>query len=186
MKIIDARKDYYDYLVGKYGIDPNIVLDRRDFKTPLYTTDKCKISIFFCGYWYDSYLCDGKYYWGEDLIQYSTSSDNYHLFRNPIINTVLINKERLSTVPYKEVDYRGIKYGKDPDCPIVLRQTGQLFKFPKLSSYGFSSIVSPEDAYNKLVDYCSKKDPISVELDDKTKIISHGFDPKASFRHRKK
>lgn len=29
MKIIDKRKDYYDYLVGTYGLDPDIVFDRR-------------------------------------------------------------------------------------------------------------------------------------------------------------
>lgn len=29
MRIIDNKKDYYDYLSGIYGIDPNIVYDRR-------------------------------------------------------------------------------------------------------------------------------------------------------------
>ena len=30
MKIIDNKKDYYDYLVGYYGLDPYVVYDRRD------------------------------------------------------------------------------------------------------------------------------------------------------------
>ena len=30
MKIIDKRKDYYDYLVGTYGLDSDIVFDRRE------------------------------------------------------------------------------------------------------------------------------------------------------------
>ena len=32
MKIIDSRKDYYDYLVGEFGIDDLIVFDRRNSK----------------------------------------------------------------------------------------------------------------------------------------------------------
>ena len=32
MKIIDNKKDYYDYLSGIYGIDDQIVFDRRDSK----------------------------------------------------------------------------------------------------------------------------------------------------------
>lgn len=31
MKIISQYKDYYDYLIGFYGIDEKIVLDRRKF-----------------------------------------------------------------------------------------------------------------------------------------------------------
>lgn len=29
MKIIDNKKDYYDYVSGVYGIDPYVVYDRR-------------------------------------------------------------------------------------------------------------------------------------------------------------
>jgi hypothetical protein len=32
MKIIDNKKDYYDYLIGKYGIDEKYVFDRRTYK----------------------------------------------------------------------------------------------------------------------------------------------------------
>lgn len=42
MKIIDNKKDYYDYLMGVYGIDEKIVYDRRGsitkdyyFKSPV-------------------------------------------------------------------------------------------------------------------------------------------------------
>lgn len=186
MKIIDARKDYYDYLVSKYGIDPNIVLDRRDFEIPVYTPDKCKISIFFCGYWYDSYKINNKFIWGKDLIQYSNNIKQYYLFKQSDIDVVYIGNDRFNTFPYTQTDYRGVRYGKDPEFPIVLSQGNKLYKFPKLDFYEFASIVSPEDAYNKLVDYCSKKDPSPKELDDKLKIVSHGFDSKQSFRHRKK
>lgn len=33
MKIIDNKKDYYDYIAGKYGIDNDVVLDRRQWRT---------------------------------------------------------------------------------------------------------------------------------------------------------
>ena len=33
MKIIDSRKDFYDYVVGQFGIDKDVVLDRRGYDT---------------------------------------------------------------------------------------------------------------------------------------------------------
>ena len=33
MKIIDSRKDFYDYVVGQFGIDKDVVLDRRKYDT---------------------------------------------------------------------------------------------------------------------------------------------------------
>jgi len=30
MKIVDNKKDFYDYVVGEYGIDDMIVFDRRN------------------------------------------------------------------------------------------------------------------------------------------------------------
>jgi hypothetical protein len=184
MKIIDARKDYYDYLVGKYGVDPKVVLDRRDFETPVYLPDKCKISIFFCGYWYDGYKLSDKYIWGEDLIPHSNGNDN--LFFNRQEDVIYIGNGKYHTKPYKETDYRGVRINKEPDYPIALKQENSLYKFPRLASFGFGSIMPPEDAFLKLVDYCTVKDPTPKKIDDKLKIIAHGFDMRTSFRHRKK
>jgi hypothetical protein len=39
MKIIDNRKDYYDFLVGKFGQDSLIVLDRREYDNFSYKSD---------------------------------------------------------------------------------------------------------------------------------------------------
>ena len=37
MKIIDNKKDFYDYIVGEYGIDDLTVFDRR--KAVVFKTD---------------------------------------------------------------------------------------------------------------------------------------------------
>lgn len=40
MKIIDSRKDFYDYVVGQFGIDKDVVLDRRKYDTIEYYLKK--------------------------------------------------------------------------------------------------------------------------------------------------
>ena len=41
MKIIDNKKDYYDYIVGQYGIDSAVVPDRRGWQTIPYAIECC-------------------------------------------------------------------------------------------------------------------------------------------------
>ncbi len=61
-------------------------------------------------------------------------------------------------------------------------------EIPMLSKYGFTSVLSPEQAYQEL-DYfignlmneSPDLDP-PVEVSDKDKIVQHGFDLKTSFR----
>jgi len=42
MKIIDNKKDFYDYVVGQYGIDKYVVLDRRKWQTIPYLIKICE------------------------------------------------------------------------------------------------------------------------------------------------
>ena len=50
MKIISKIKEYYDYIVGQYGIDNNVIFDRRDYKYPSDTIfQKYNEDDFGCG-----------------------------------------------------------------------------------------------------------------------------------------
>ena len=51
MKIIDSKKDYYDYLSGIYGIDDKIVFDRRN--SSVLKTNEYDVN-FGCGLYYFS------------------------------------------------------------------------------------------------------------------------------------
>ena len=77
------------------------------------------------------------------------------------------------------------------NCPI-LRSTGNRYKksyakHPILKDYGFVRVFKPEEIWiilsewlGKVITMNEKKVPIG---DDKTRILSHGFDLKTSFRH---
>jgi hypothetical protein len=71
MKIISKYKDYYDYLVGIYGVDEKLILDRTDFVLTSKLTNKSKVTFYICGYIIDGYYIDGKFYYGSDLEQFA-------------------------------------------------------------------------------------------------------------------
>lgn len=98
MKIIDkkSKKDYYDYLIGIYGEDPMIVLDRREcvnmndilgWNFPNQEENK-RINLFIGGYKIEGFLAGiksphyngGKIYYGEnlkDIDDYNSLEENY-------------------------------------------------------------------------------------------------------------
>ena len=90
MKIISKYKDYYDYLVGIYGEDPKLVLDRRD--NDFFTYKKNKIQLFIAGNIIDGY-CDGdKIYYGEDLEQFKSDYRYWKEEKNENVVHILIDK----------------------------------------------------------------------------------------------
>ena len=55
MKIISKYKDYYDYLVGTYGEDPKLILDRREGFILSKDSTECKYQLYICGKIIDIY-----------------------------------------------------------------------------------------------------------------------------------
>ncbi len=72
MKIISKFKDYYDYLVGVYGIDEKLILDRTEFypTSRFVSPNDSKVTFFICGYQVDGLYRDGRFYYGGDLAQF--------------------------------------------------------------------------------------------------------------------
>lgn len=156
---------------------------------------------------------DGKYYWGKDLIEnfkpapkeYQLSgkyqkwyrdiadinkASNYYSLEIPSRRFSQKNTERISVL--KNPVFIGDKSPTwKEDCPILLsKYTTYLdgfLRFPKLDDFAFSKIMEPHDIWIKLTEWLSKRvtmnEPEVPVGDDKTRLISAGFDPKTSFRH---
>ncbi len=185
MKIIDKRKDYYDFLVGIYGEDPKIILDRRtdcNFEPTI-----GKNILYFCGDIIDIYFDGQNCYLGEDLEKFSeevTYSKKYSKWYGDKYNKdyVTINRTRY--------DIESTKDDKDLNsinkCPTLVYSLGKLYRSPLLSSLNFNSYMSPENTFLKISSWLSseidKEFIINDNLTDTQKLENKGFDKKKSFR----
>ena len=142
MKIISPYKDYYDYLSGIYGVDPKIVLDRRDHDE---ISTEGTVSLVICGKSYDGLFKNGKYHWGSDLEmfnEFDRAFPNKNKNKNPY-DAIFIREywEFLFKTPQK--DYLDIN--NKLNCPIVLVQRSNkssdttYHKYPILQKLDFTT-----------------------------------------------
>jgi hypothetical protein len=200
MKIIDNKKDYYDYLMGIYGIDEKIVYDRRDSVTKEYF---CKSK----GYsWYpnenpfdSAYEMtlrvgnmqykfvrnkDTDYKWDMPKFAYRGYYRGYSRQVETITNPMRISDEEL-------------EQWKENDCPIVLtisysrdywwnRGSDIVIRNPILSTFGvIPKFITPNEIWENVYDFISHKNDKKI-VDNRTdveKLESHGFDKRTSFRN---
>jgi len=206
MKILGKYKDYYDYLQGIYGVDPILVLDRRDTNMLIRKPDEelkdnlVKMGLFVGGKKYNIYYFNGDSYYDLDDIN---KLNNILIEKKlPIIsmpwkygwrnwddamiltkewwnseNGVLsnINKSKREPVLISEVkDYRR---GYNPEyTPCILSQ------------WDFHKVLGSEETYKEvsaLLGYLVDHPSIPNNQSNIEKLLSHGFDKKKSFRHRK-
>lgn len=210
MKIINAgKKDYYDYLSGIYGIDTDIVYDRRDYnvfrkydsnaefflKEPLYG-DSFKTNKR--GYRYvNGKGVFGKFEEGKILyilieigfIQYFFKIERYLINENEVrIEPTLFDKKIvsekksdcvLSVIPLE--CYNSYNEG------LKISKFNNRFetKNPIFSDTWVTSVIPPEEIYQNIYDYLiSVKEPkIEDKRNDIQKLESKGFDKKESFRN---
>lgn len=192
MKIISGYKDYYDYLVGIYGQDDKLVLDRRKYTYINYPQSNFNINTIHIGeYMIEGVWYEENIYYGNDVEQFADqnrksffSLDKEH------------SKDEYWLIPDAKYSHKhclkGVKYlgDKSPtwkeDCPILLGKK-DFQHYPILKDYNVSSFLEPNLVWQYLNDWLSKKitkkenniSPVS----DKIKIVSAGFDLKTSFRH---
>lgn len=193
MKILDNKKDYYDYLMGIYGIDEKIFYNRwgsktfdyikRDWQDPNWFT-VMDVRIGF-KVWHLTKDKDGKWVMPKTTLQwtgkYSWGKGGYIDLPNP------------RTVEDLE------KYHKiNPDDrfhPIVVtlygddrwgRNYGRTYTNPILSSFpAIAKFIPATEVWDNVYDFISASldKPIVDNRTDKEHIISAGFDPKTSFRN---
>ncbi len=210
MKILGKYKDYYDYLQGIYGVDPLLVLDRRYdnmlIRRPEEETRDVTVHrrFFVGGKKYNMYYLNGDSYytlddlanlnkillkkelalvslpyeygwdkWGEDKKlseewwnkENGVESDVNKVQRNPVLVTE-INHYTSYADRGKEVVYH----------PCILKQ------------WDFHKVLPAPETYNEvsaILGYLVDNPVIPNNQNDLEKAVSHGFDTKISFRHRK-
>ena len=192
MKIISKYKDYYDYLVGVYGEDPKLVLDRRNGDPTPYMSERSKFSLYIGGFRVDGILVDKEFYYGEDLKKFPHRELKSYTHLNEkdyeIGNAIYLQdglsrfSSSFSTVLIKDQGNINILM----NCPIVLEQFSKKSKFPILSLLNLQKFLPPEKIFLILSDWLSSQITESEKLIDKRndtlKLESKGFDKKTSFR----
>lgn len=200
MRIISKYKDYYDYLVGKYGMDPLIIYDRTEsinareiFESEFEEVIK---EVF--------YICNEKYtlhYYRGDI--YHTLTEVVKL--NDLLD--IHGKEKLFSTLWR-AEESALNYWEDcngktnknskHNTPILKHNGSWGYRFKlndnddmvqvKLSDYGFASIIPAEEMWLRIYTFISKTKDINIENDQTNieKVESHGFDKKRSFRPKMK
>ncbi len=195
MKIITKYKDYYDYLTGIYGVDPKLVLDRREgYSSPVldYSSERereYKITLVICGRRIEGYRYQNKIYYGQDLIQFKNTEN----VKYPIVNYPHITIERgryrgsydtrLALEPIPGFDIINKQY----DCPILIESgLNNYNKFPKLEDLHLASFIPAEQLYGWLSQWLAQQideqQNIKNTLTDVEKLENKGFHKVTSFR----
>jgi hypothetical protein len=199
MYILSKYKDYYDYLIGIYGVDDRLVLDRTQDDVPTYTGF---ISFYICGKRIDGYFDveESKYYFGKDLLtKFPDATIGYRNKNKWFYNLLGQSKDSTSDeyILIHPKNGRTIKvyYGIIDDfndnntklsCPILSQDFGGiLFKYPKLIDTGISKVLSPQEIYLMLCEWIGQEKPLIDNRTNEEKILSAGFDKKISFRNIK-
>lgn len=202
MKIISKYKDYYDYLVGIYGEDPKLVLDRRQDISANYNSQPENgdiIKMFICGLVYTGMFINGKYCYGEDLIALSEPVKRYdkkYQYVKITLNVKLWNGTFVPKTFSLCIDIEKSDLNDKHDCPIMVYPTNPtnpynitdscIVKYPKLIDYNFASVIGPEEIFNTISNWLSTKiterENIIDTRTDFLKLESKGFDKKRSFR----
>ncbi len=175
MRIISKHKDYYDYLQGVYGIDNNKVYKREDYI----------ICGDFISYWNSDHtvhcfainnklytICQNKKgFYTDDKLKIQNS--NPFLRRTILLKTPTVNIERRKPIVYGRLWGNSINWVKGD---------------PIMKSFDFHKVLSAEQLYIEVetfLGYLKDHPEIPNNQSDIEKLLSHGFDKKKSFRHRK-
>lgn len=170
MKIICSKhqKDYYDHLVSYYGYDEHIVYDRRSnsLNKNLDFHDEFLFSI--CGEYVPMIKKDGEFIFdpsGRKLDWHDAIFFSKYLGKKSTLNT-----EHRQPVLF---------------CCGYTGKVG----VPVLKEFGFPAHIDAHEMYQKVYAFLSwlkdNPEPPNNQT-NKEKIISHGHDPKRSFRPQMK
>ena len=203
MKIISSYKDYYDYLVGIYGIDPLIVLDRRNFDLPIYlnshfTDDYCFYKLIIGEYLID-FMVDNEnnFYFGKEILNLKGIKEYHNKFTLDFINKHYNSNNAIKLKIFKriiEFSIKPIKIERSFEKNIVIgilnnRNNEFLYKYPILKNINVNKFINADKIYQMIYDYLTKlnleKENIVDNRSDIEKLTSKGFDKKESFRKTK-
>lgn len=194
MKIISKFKDYFDYLVGIYGEDPKIILDRTSAVTHYTPTNLCMVYVNLCGTVYIGL-------WNGNKVLYSIPEIKEFCSNN---NEISIDADHLE----KKTSF-WLKFNKRyVHVPISLRaevktdvaysillsdrswsslKNENFTSYPILKDFNFASVCSAEEVWINISNWLgARNNETSILIQtDKQKVSNHGFDLKTSFRKEK-
>ncbi len=212
MKIISNYKDFYDFLIGQYGIDPKVVYERVCMTKNGYDKDTKWSKT---GLYKPSYITApseqeiSPYYQPSSPVEFAPIAICGRIYCVYIYNKKFYfgdNYEALEKIKSKiQKTYRGVyntnlgysEYHLRPtdinekeNCPVCLLAWGwggfyATVKNVRLSDFGIGQVISPNDAYIMISNFISREKVIVDKRTDIQKIESHGFDKKISFRKGK-
>lgn len=203
MRIISKHKDYYDYMVGIYGIDPLVIYDRREPEFIKFEPQGDITQINFIKK-HEFHICNKK------LIIFEYKNELYHkpdtllILNKKLIKDghgkhtlwyhnawwyqkILINSNKNEGQLIYDHYNEKSKLNKKLRLPVILNQNGTHY-LPLLKSYKFHKVIAADELYKKIYAFQSwlvDNPPIPNKQTDLEKLDSHGFDRKKSFRHRK-
>lgn len=207
MHIISKEKDSYDYLVGKWGVDKNITLDRTSFDNSIRNViSDMEDYKGYCippksGIYISHYLLKVgyKYFLVRSIEDYDNFTINNELissfecFDKRIEGDDAIISLYMASVPWGQRIYQKISGISDDEyITSVGDEALSKLSFYRLKTNFFLGkngfgFLDQEEIYLAIYSYLSslRKDKDSSQSND-GKIVSHGFDKKKSFRKMKR
>lgn len=181
MKLISNFKDYYDYVIGTYGVDERIVYERiGECLKPLNLTGirftDYDIFLFaIAGKLHCLIIYKGVHYYGK-----SFNIDSVGLSR--------FDKQKMVT--YQNLHGKETNLNREHNCPAMVVSFNKYgygwsidIKNPKLLNFGLNKHLPAEEIYTQIVNFLGEEKPFEDKRTDNDKILSNGFDLKSSFRH---
>lgn len=207
MHIISKEKDSYDYLVGKWGVDKNITLDRTSFDNSIRNViSDMEDYKGYCippksGIYISHYLLKVgyKYFLVRSIEDYDNFTINNELissfecFDKRIEGDDAIISLYMASVPWGQRIHQKISGISDDEyITSVADDALNKLSFYRLKTNFFLGkngfgFLDQEEVYLAIYSYLSslKKDKESSQSND-GKIVSHGFDKKKLFRKMKR
>jgi len=201
MKILSKYKDFYDFLSGVWGVDPKLVLDRREFdNVEFYSHKPQDVTLFICGKTINGFWDGENFYYGEALSKFGDiTTPHYWSWRRETNPSRLVRfKFKGNHISSVTKDYEILvdivddlkQHNLKENCPILMENLyfrDSFFKFPVLSKMNVGTILKPEVIYQMLVDWYSERNNEAEKRPDNQtdlqKLVSKGFDKKISFRN---
>lgn len=186
MKIISKYKDYYDYLIGVWGSDPIIVLDRTkyDHLVPrdVQPNNHEEYQFFICGKMISGYKLKGieKILFKDDLkpfVKVHEYDKSIYFKREWMNHSWRMNKLNLDLIE------DATRLNEKENCPILVKYANNIYHFPILSLFNFNRAISAEEIYLMITEWLGRDKIHLNPISNSEKIVLHGFDTRTSFRN---
>lgn len=182
MRIIDNKKDYYDYIVSIRGLDNDIVYDRRNsvkladsylqygqeyfYMTPLYTDKyremkkdwwrngkKIEYKRELKGNIYHYVLEVGNFHYLFEIERYLDDNDSKKVILIPTLIKCEEVKERRTDVPIALIPCRYSYWFYGGNSDSITFRTNGIIKNPILNGTYITGFISPEEIYDNVYNY---------------------------------